>query len=69
MIREPLESGEVYISRAQGTVSYPAKFQLITAMNPCPCGYLGAKNRYCTCSPKEIQRYQNRISGPSIPLK
>lgn len=66
MLREPLESGKVHISRAQGTVTYPARFQLISAMNPCPCGYHGAKNRYCTCSPKEIQKYQNRISGPLL---
>ncbi|WP_138420458.1 YifB family Mg chelatase-like AAA ATPase [Aquibacillus sediminis] len=54
MLREPLESGLVHISRARGTVTYPAHFQLISAMNPCPCGYHGAKHRYCTCSPKEI---------------
>ncbi|CQR46248.1 Competence protein ComM [Paraliobacillus sp. PM-2] len=66
MLREPLESGQVHISRAVGTVSYPARFQLITAMNPCPCGYHGAKKRYCTCSPKEIQKYVNRISGPLL---
>ncbi|MDC3418654.1 YifB family Mg chelatase-like AAA ATPase [Aquibacillus salsiterrae] len=66
MLREPLESGKVHISRAQGTVTYPARFQLISAMNPCPCGYYGAKNRYCTCSPREIQKYHNRISGPLL---
>ncbi|WP_246050150.1 ATP-binding protein [Aquibacillus sediminis] len=56
----------MHISRAQGTVTYPAHFQLVSAMNPCPCGYHGAKHRYCTCSPKEIQKYHNRISGPLL---
>ncbi|MFK2825561.1 YifB family Mg chelatase-like AAA ATPase [Bacillus sp. B190/17] len=64
MLRQPLETGKVTISRAHSTVTYPASFILIGAMNPCPCGYLGSNIRYCTCSPKSIQAYQNRVSGP-----
>ncbi|GAA0435423.1 hypothetical protein GCM10008983_10010 [Lentibacillus halophilus] len=64
MLRQPLETGEVTISRATSTVTYPAQFILIGAMNPCPCGYLGSRHRYCTCSPKKILAYTNRVSGP-----
>lgn len=64
MLRQPLESGKVTISRAQSTVTYPSSFILIAAMNPCPCGFLGSKSRYCMCTPKQIQSYKNRISGP-----
>ncbi|MEW9109043.1 MAG: YifB family Mg chelatase-like AAA ATPase [Cytobacillus gottheilii] len=64
MLRQPLETGKVTISRAHSTVTYPCSFLLIGAMNPCPCGYLGSNNHYCTCSSKQIQAYQNRISGP-----
>lgn len=64
MLRQPLESGKVTISRAKSTVTYPASFILIAAMNPCPCGFLGSNARYCTCTPKQIQSYRNRISGP-----
>ena len=64
MLRQPLEAGKVTISRAQSTVTYPSSFILIAAMNPCPCGYLGSNSRYCTCTPKQIQSYKNRISGP-----
>lgn len=64
MLRQPIESGKVTISRAASTVTYPSRFILLGAMNPCPCGYLGSKNRYCTCTPKQINAYQNRISGP-----
>ena len=64
MLRQPLEAGKVTISRAQSTVTYPASFILIAAMNPCPCGYLGSNTHYCSCTPKQIQSYQNRISGP-----
>lgn len=64
MLRQPLETGQVTISRIQGTVTYPAKFILLAAMNPCPCGYFGSTTRYCTCSPKAINAYQNRVSGP-----
>jgi magnesium chelatase family protein len=64
MLRQPLETGEVTISRVQSTVSYPAKFILIGAMNPCPCGYLNSNNQYCVCTPRQIFSYQRRISGP-----
>jgi magnesium chelatase family protein len=64
MLREPLESGEITLSRAQHKLTYPARFQLIAAMNPCPCGYLGGPERLCRCSPDQIQRYRNRLSGP-----
>lgn len=64
MLRQPLETGKVTISRAHSTVTYPASFILIGAMNPCPCGYLGSRTHYCTCTPKQIQSYRNRVSGP-----
>ncbi|MGM0792451.1 MAG: ATP-binding protein [Bacillota bacterium] len=64
MLRQPLETGKVTISRAQMTVTYPARFLLLAATNPCPCGYLGSHTRYCTCTPRQIQAYQSRISGP-----
>ena len=64
MLRQPLEAGKVTISRAQSKVTYPTSFILIAAMNPCPCGFLGSHTRYCTCTPKQIQAYTNRISGP-----
>jgi magnesium chelatase family protein len=64
MLRQPIEMGKVTISRVHSTVTYPASFLLIGAMNPCPCGYLGSNTHYCTCNPKQIQTYQNRISGP-----
>lgn len=64
MLRQPLENGEVTISRVRSTVSYPASFILIGAMNPCPCGYLGSSSRYCTCTTREIHKYQKKLSGP-----
>src|SRR5690606_33136486 len=64
MLRQPLETGKVTISRAASTVTYPAQFLLLGAMNPCPCGYIGSRHYYCTCTPKQIAKYQNRISGP-----
>jgi magnesium chelatase family protein len=64
MLRQPLESGKVSISRTQATVTYPASFILIGAMNPCPCGYSGSNTHYCTCTPKQIIAYQNKLSGP-----
>lgn len=64
MLRQPLETGKVTISRAHSTVTYPASFILIGAMNPCPCGYLGSNSHYCTCTEKQIRSYRNRVSGP-----
>ncbi|KYC64502.1 YifB family Mg chelatase-like AAA ATPase [Heyndrickxia coagulans] len=66
MLRQPLETGKVTISRAASTVTYPAQFILIAAMNPCPCGHLGSKHAYCTCTSKQITTYQNRVSGPIL---
>jgi magnesium chelatase family protein len=66
VLREPLESGEVVISRAAYQITYPAQFQLIAAMNPCPCGYWGDKSDRCHCTSEQIQRYQQRLSGPLL---
>lgn len=66
VLREPLESGEVTISRANHKITYPARFQLIAAMNPCPCGYEGAPEQSCRCTRNQIQRYRQRISGPLL---
>lgn len=66
VLRQPLEDGEVTISRAKHSIKYPAKFILLGAMNPCPCGYLGDKEKQCTCSEFQIQRYQSRLSGPLL---
>jgi magnesium chelatase family protein len=63
-LREPLEAGTVHISRAAHQVTYPSRFQLIAAMNPCPCGYLGDER--CRCTPDQVQRYRGRISGPLL---
>ena len=66
-MRQPLEGQrQVTISRAQGTLTFPASFMLIAAMNPCPCGYYGDPVRECTCSPSVVSRYQRRISGPLL---
>jgi magnesium chelatase family protein len=65
-LRQPLESGVVTISRASGTLSYPARFILIAAQNPCPCGFASDPQKNCTCSPVQIVRYQQKISGPII---
>ena len=65
-LREPLESGEIHISRASRNVVFPARFQLVAAMNPCPCGYYGHASKPCRCSVETIQRYRDKISGPLI---
>jgi magnesium chelatase family protein len=65
-LRQPLEDGVVSISRAAGTLAFPARFMFIAAMNPCPCGYYGDPVRECTCSMSTISRYQKRISGPLL---
>ena len=66
VLREPLESGSICISRANHHAEFPANFQLIAAMNPCPCGYHGAKRRSCRCGPQQIQRYHSKLSGPLL---
>lgn len=63
-LREPLETGEVALSRVMYRTVYPARFQLVAAMNPCPCGWLGHPRRNCRCRPDAIERYQQRLSGP-----
>ena len=65
-LREPLETGRIVISRAARQAEFPARFQLIAAMNPCPCGHLGSPLRACRCTPDGIARYQGRISGPLL---
>jgi magnesium chelatase family protein len=65
-LREPLESREVVLSRASGTLRYPARPILVCSMNPCPCGYRGAVRRRCRCSANDVQRYQARVSGPLL---
>jgi len=64
VLRQPLEGGFVTIARAMRTVTFPARFMLAAAMNPCPCGYFGSPLRECPCSPLEIQRYIAQLSGP-----
>lgn len=64
VLREPMESGHIVISRARDRVRFPARFQLVAAMNPCPCGYLGDSTGRCRCSTDQIQRYRNKLSGP-----
>jgi magnesium chelatase family protein len=66
VLREPLETGKITISRAARRADFPARFQLIAAMNPCPCGYLGHAVRQCRCSPDQVARYQSKISGPLL---
>lgn len=66
VLRQPLEDGEVVISRAKNSIKYPSKFMLLGAMNPCPCGFLGDKEKQCTCTDSQIQRYRNKLSGPLL---
>jgi magnesium chelatase family protein len=66
VMRQPIEDKIVTISRAQGSLTFPANFQLIAAMNPCPCGYYGDSLKPCTCSPSTVTKYQKRISGPLL---
>jgi magnesium chelatase family protein len=66
VMRQPIEDKIVTIARAQGSLTFPANFMLVAAMNPCPCGYYGDPRRECTCSPSTVTRYQKRISGPLL---
>ena len=66
MLREPLENGHISISRAAMKSDFPARFQLIAAMNPCPCGYYGDPQRHCSDTPDQIARYRQKISGPLL---
>lgn len=66
VLRQPLESKEVVISRAARQVTFPANFQLVAAMNPCPCGYLGDRTSRCKCTPEQISRYRGKLSGPLL---
>lgn len=66
VLREPLESGRISVSRAARQVEFPARFQLVAAMNPCPCGYLGHPANRCRCTPDQVNRYRSRVSGPLL---
>ena len=63
---QPLEDGQITISRAAGSIKFPSRFTLVAAANPCPCGFFGDETRACTCNPAMITRYQKRISGPIL---
>ena len=65
-LREPLEAGKISISRAAGQTEYPARFQLVAAMNPCPCGYYDDRNDRCRCTPEQVRRYRGKVSGPLL---
>lgn len=65
-LREPLETGHITIARAAQRAEFPARFQLIAAMNPCPCGFLGSSQRACRCTPDQVARYQGKLSGPLL---
>ena len=65
-LRQPLEDGRVVVARAAGTVEFPARFSLVAASNPCPCGYLGDPRRVCRCAPHRVEQYRQRLSGPML---
>ena len=66
VMRQPLEDGNITVSRAMGSINYPASFMLVAAMNPCVCGFLTDPQKECTCTPLQIQRYRSKISGPLL---
>ncbi len=66
VLRQPLENGEVTVSRAVASITYPASFMLVSAMNPCPCGFWGDPRHQCTCTPGQIHRYRHKVSGPLL---
>lgn len=66
VLREPMESGRIIISRAARQSEFPARFQLVAAMNPCPCGYFGDPSGRCRCSPDQVARYRSKVSGPLL---
>ncbi len=66
VMRQPLEDGRVTISRAAGSLTFPAEFMLVAAMNPCPCGHFGDSRRECRCAPTQVQKYRSRLSGPLL---
>jgi len=66
VLRQPLEDGTITVSRAIGSISYPASFMLVAAMNPCPCGFFTDPQKECGCTPLQIQRYRSRVSGPLL---
>jgi magnesium chelatase family protein len=66
VMRQPVEDGEVTVSRAVASITYPASFMLVSAMNPCPCGYLGDPKHQCTCTPGHMYRYRRKVSGPLL---
>ena len=66
VLRQPLEDGDITVSRAVGSINYPASFMLIAAMNPCPCGFFTDPHKECGCTPSQIQRYRSRVSGPLL---
>ena len=65
-MRQPLEDGNITVSRALGSINYPAGVMLVAAMNPCPCGFLTDPQKECVCTPLQIQRYRSRVSGPLL---
>ena len=66
VLRQPLEEGRITVARAARTVVFPARFVLVAAMNPCPCGYRGDPQRACRCTPQQVAKYRGRLSGPLL---